>query len=106
MDRSSSEFACVQGKGMWDGGPVDQASVDAMKTWNIHAVRVPLNEECRLGIYGTPSGPTYQQAIKDYTDLLVRTGINVILDLHWTWGAYTTRRTGTARTSTPCARSR
>ena len=36
VSRSSGEFACVQGKGLWDSGPVDQASVDAMKTWNIH----------------------------------------------------------------------
>ncbi|MFB6722902.1 cellulase family glycosylhydrolase [Kribbella sp. NPDC056345] len=88
VSRSSGEFACVQGKGMWDGGPVDQASVDAMKTWNIHAVRVPLNEECWLGVNGSPGGATYQQAVKDYVDLLVENGINVILDLHWTWGAY------------------
>ncbi|MFD7656798.1 cellulase family glycosylhydrolase [Actinosynnema sp. NPDC059797] len=88
VNRSSGEFACVQGKGMWDGGPVDQASVDAMKTWNIHAVRVPLNEECWLGVHGSPGGVTYQQHVKDYVDLLVANGINVILDLHWTWGAY------------------
>ncbi|MCO1574529.1 cellulase family glycosylhydrolase [Crossiella sp. SN42] len=89
VSRSSGEYACVQGKGMWDGGPVDQASVNAMKTWNIHAVRVPLNEECWLGVHGSPGGAAYQQAVKDYVDLLVKNGINVILDLHWTWGAYT-----------------
>jgi endoglucanase len=89
VDRSGSEFACVQGKGLWDSGPVDQASVDAMKTWNIHAVRLPLNEECWLGVNGSPGGATYQQGIKDYVNLLVANGINVILDLHWTWGAYT-----------------
>jgi hypothetical protein len=90
VSRSSGEFACVQGKGLWDSGPVDQASVDAMKTWNIRAVRVPLNEECWLGVNGSPSGATYQQGVKEYVDLLVANGINVILDLHWTWGAYTT----------------
>jgi endoglucanase len=90
VSRSSGEFGCVQGKGLWDSGPVDQASVDAMKTWNIHAVRIPLNEECWLGVNGEPSGPAYQQGVKDYVDLLVANGINVILDLHWTWGAYTT----------------
>ena len=89
VDRSSGEYACVQGKGMWDGGPVDQASVDAMKAWNIHAVRIPLNEECWLGVHGSPGGATYQQAVKDYVNLLVANGINPILDLHWTWGAYT-----------------
>jgi endoglucanase len=90
VSRSGGEFACVQGKGLWDSAPVDQASVDAMKTWNIHAVRIPLNEECWLGVNGSPSGATYQQGVKQYVDLLVANGINVILDLHWTWGAYTT----------------
>ncbi|MFC8679417.1 cellulase family glycosylhydrolase [Streptomyces griseorubiginosus] len=89
VDRSSGEYACVQGKGLWDGGPVDQASVDAMKTWNIHAVRVPLNEECWLGLNGSPKGTAYQQGVKEYVDLLVTNGITPILDLHWTRGAYT-----------------
>lgn len=89
VDRSSGEYACVQGKGLWDGGPVDQASVDAMKTWNIHAVRVPLNEECWLGLNGSPKGAAYQQGVKDYVNLLVANGITPILDLHWTRGAYT-----------------
>ncbi|MET8260185.1 cellulase family glycosylhydrolase [Micromonospora sp. NPDC005205] len=88
VSRSGGEFACVQGKGLWDSGPVDQASIDAMKTWNIHALRVPLNEECWLGLNGSPSGAAYQQGVKDYVNLLVANGINVILDLHWTWGAY------------------
>ncbi|MEH1130819.1 cellulase family glycosylhydrolase [Micromonospora sp. CPCC 206061] len=90
VNRSSGEYACVQGKGQWDNGPVDQASVDAMKTWNIHAVRIPLNEECWLGLNGSPSGATYQQGVKNYVNLLVANGINVILDLHWNWGAHTT----------------
>ncbi|WP_432932879.1 cellulase family glycosylhydrolase [Microbispora sp. CA-135349] len=88
VSRSSGEFACVQGKGMWDSGPVDQASVDAMKSWNIHAVRIPLNEECWLGLNGSPSGTAYQQEVKKYADLLVANGITPILDLHWTSGAY------------------
>ncbi|MEU5872182.1 cellulase family glycosylhydrolase [Glycomyces sp. NPDC047369] len=90
VSRSSTEFACVQGKGLFDSGPVDQASVDAMKSWNIRTVRLPLNEECWLGLNGSPSGTAYQEGIKDYVDLLVANGLNVILDLHWTWGAYTT----------------
>jgi endoglucanase len=89
VNRSSGEFACVQGKGMWDSGPVDQASVDAMKAWNIHAVRIPLNEDCWLGLSGTPGGAPYQQAVKDYAKLLEANGINPILDLHWTHGQYT-----------------
>ncbi|MET0416479.1 MAG: cellulase family glycosylhydrolase [Actinoplanes sp.] len=90
VSRSSGEFACVQGKGLWDSGPVDQASVDAMKTWNVRTVRIPLNEECWLGVNGSPSGAEYQQGVKEYVDLLVANGLNVILDLHWTWGVYAT----------------
>jgi endoglucanase len=89
VNRSSGEFACVQGKGIWDSGPVDQASVNAMKAWNIHAVRIPLNEDCWLGLSGSPSGPAYQQAVKDYATLLVANGITPIVDLHWTHGLYT-----------------
>jgi hypothetical protein len=89
VNRSSAEFACVQGKGIWDSPQPDQATVDAMKAWNIHAVRIPLNEDCWLGTFGTPSGTEYQTAVKQYVDLLVANGINPILDLHWTHGAYT-----------------
>jgi hypothetical protein len=89
VNRSSGEYACVQDKGQWDFGPVDQTSVDAMKTWNIRAVRLPLNEECWLGRGGEPSGVAYQQGVVEYVDLLVANGINVILDLHWNWGAWT-----------------
>ena len=88
VNRSSGEFACVQGKGMWDSATPDQAQVDAMKTWNIHTVRIPLNEQCWLGTYGTPSGATYQQAVKDYVNLLVANGITPIVEMHWSYGAY------------------
>jgi endoglucanase len=88
VNRASAEFACVQGKGVFDGAQPDQASVDAMKTWHIHVVRIPVNEQCWLGTNGTPSGATYQQAVKDYVTLLVANGINPIIDLHWSYGSY------------------
>ncbi len=102
VNRSSGEYACVQGKGMWDSGPVDQASITAMKTWNIHAVRIPLNEECWNGTNGTPSGVTYQQNVKDYVTLLVANGITPILDLHWTYGQYTGQGNGCSDTTATC----
>jgi hypothetical protein len=89
VNRASAEFACVQGKGMWDSPSPDQATVDAMKTWNIHAVRIPLNEDCWLGTFGTPSGATYQQEVKNYATLLVANGITPIVEMHWNHGAYT-----------------
>jgi len=48
VDRSGGEYACVQGWGIWDG-PMNQASVSAMKAWRVTAVRVPLNEACWNG---------------------------------------------------------
>ncbi|MEV0201211.1 cellulase family glycosylhydrolase [Nonomuraea sp. NPDC050691] len=102
VNRASGEFACVQGKGMWDSGPVDQASVDAMKAWNIHAVRIPLNEECWNGTTGTPSGAAYQQNVKDYVALLVANGITPIVEMHWSHGQYTGQGTGCSDTAATC----
>jgi endoglucanase len=91
VNRSGGEFGCVQDKEIFDG-PTDQAAVDAMTDWRINTVRLPLNEECWLGTEGLPAtAPTaeeYQQAVRDFVDLLVSNGMNVILDLHWTWGVY------------------
>lgn len=85
-DRSGTEFACVNGSGFFDG-PADQAGIDAMKAWNINAVRVPLNADCWLGINGVDaaySGTNYQNAIAGWVNLLTQNGMVVILDLHWT----------------------
>jgi len=85
VNRSGTEYACIQGWGFFDG-PSDQASVDAMKTWGINMVRIPLNEACWLATANSIaaySGPAYQSAIKTYVDLLTRNGIYSVLDLQW-----------------------
>jgi endoglucanase len=85
VNRSGSEFACVGGYGFFDG-PTDAASIAAMKSWGINAVRVPLNEDCWLGINGVAaaySGTNYQQAVVGYVQLLLASGIYPIVDLHW-----------------------
>jgi endoglucanase len=91
VNRSGGEFACIQGNGMWDG-PMDQASITAMRTWKVRAVRVPLNEECWLGTASVPgtgaSGATYQQNVRDYVNLLVTNGITPIVEMHWNFGQY------------------
>jgi len=51
VNRSGAEYACAQGWGFFDG-PSDSASVQAIKSWNVNAVRVPLNETCWLAING------------------------------------------------------
>jgi endoglucanase len=92
MDRSGTEYECVQGKGIFDG-PSDQASITAMKSWGpVNAVRLPLNEACWNGesyVDAAYSGTAYRQAIADYVRLLNANGIVAILDLQWTDGAYT-----------------
>jgi endoglucanase len=90
VDRSGSEYACVQGWDFFDG-PVNQAAVNAMKTWDINAVRVPLNEACWNGesyVASKYRGASYRAAVEAFVSLLNRNGLVVILDLHWTDGAY------------------
>ena len=85
VDRSGTEYACIQGWGIFDG-PSDAASVAAIASWHVNAVRVPLNEDCWLGINGVSSsygGAAYQQAIVNYVNLLNQDGMYAILDLHW-----------------------
>src|SRR2546425_219866 len=85
VNRSGTEYACAQGWGIFDG-PSDSASVQAIASWKANVVRVPLNETCWLGINGVASayaGDNYRRAIADYVALLNRTGLAVILDLHW-----------------------
>ncbi|HSX09332.1 MAG TPA: glycoside hydrolase family 5 protein [Candidatus Saccharimonadales bacterium] len=82
-DRSGAEYECVKNDFVFDG-PSDEVSIQAMKTWNITAIRVPLNEDCWLGINGAKvDSSTYQKAIRNYVTLLNQHQIYVILDLHW-----------------------
>ncbi len=93
-DRSGTEFACTYEAGgaasagypgFFDGAN-DQAGVAAMAAWHINAVRVPLNEDCWLGINGLPfmdTAANYQAAITQWVDLLNKNGMVAILDLHW-----------------------
>ncbi|MBN1608225.1 MAG: cellulase family glycosylhydrolase [Polyangiaceae bacterium] len=85
VNRSGTEYKCVQSGGIFDG-PSDLASVAAIANWKVNAVRVPLNEACWLGINGAPAvfaGDNYKQAIVQYVDKLHQFNIVPILELHW-----------------------
>jgi endoglucanase len=85
VNHSGSEFACIQGWGIFDGA-TDLASLGAIRSWGANAVRVPLNEDCWLAINGAPaqfSGALYQQAIADYVGRLGESGLYTVLELHW-----------------------
>jgi hypothetical protein len=85
VNYSGSEYACIQGWGIFDG-PSDLAAVRAMSSWHVNMVRVPLNEDCWLGINGVNpayGGANYQQAIVNYVNLLHQNGIYAELTLMW-----------------------
>jgi hypothetical protein len=93
VDRMGTEYQCTKSATNAPtnfDGPVDQASVSAMLTWDVNIVRVPLNEDCWLGINGFPANgttaATYQQNITSWVNLLNANGLIVILDLHWNNG--------------------
>ena len=88
VNRSGLEYACIQGWGFFDSphpNAIDTAAmIAAMKSWDIDVVRVPLNEDCWLGI-NTPAGrggAPYRRIIAAYVRALHATGLYVILDLH------------------------
>src|SRR5215469_4674951 len=91
VDRSGTEYKCVQHDGIFDG-PSGPSSVNMMKAYGVNAVRVPLNEACWNGeSYVNPasSGARYRQAVTAYVQRLNASGMVAILDLHWTDGSYT-----------------
>ena len=86
INRAGSEYMCsppTQGGQAFDGstGP---SSINAMLTWNINTVRLPLNEHCWLGINNTLiSADEYRDAIVNYVVQLHTRNLYVVLDLHW-----------------------
>ena len=87
VNRSGTEYECAAANSnlVFDG-PATDASIVEMATWKINAVRIPLNEDCWLGINGIAAavaGTNYQTAIEGYVTLLHNHNIIPILDLHW-----------------------
>ncbi|HEY6327073.1 MAG TPA: cellulase family glycosylhydrolase [Candidatus Cybelea sp.] len=85
VNRSGTEYACVQGWGIFDG-PNDAASIAAIAAWRVNIVRVLLNEDCWLDINGMNpayAGKNYRDAIVDYVNLLHRHGMYAEVSLIW-----------------------
>jgi hypothetical protein len=85
VTRAGTEYMCVHGGAIFDG-PSDAASLQVIASWHVNAIRVPLNEDCWLGINGVSTssgGAAYQQAIVNYVNLITSQGMAVSLDLHW-----------------------
>src|SRR3954451_18422342 len=83
VNRSGTEYMCRSGFGDVFDGPSDQRSIDAMKTWRINAVRLPLNESCWLGVGKLHRWVgRYRSAIVRYIRLLRRNHLYVIIEDH------------------------
>ncbi|HXW89228.1 MAG TPA: glycoside hydrolase family 5 protein [Terriglobales bacterium] len=83
---SGSEYGCLQQNSFWDNPQGNQATINAMLTWHANVVRLPLNEDCWLGINGAPekySGSNYIKAMTTFVDLANASGLIVEVDLHW-----------------------
>ncbi len=87
-NRSGLEYACIQGWGFFDSPHPDliddPSMIAAIESWDINAVRVPLNEDCWLGV-NTPrgrGGAPYRRIVGRYVHALNAAGLYVILDLH------------------------
>ena len=85
VDATGTEDACIEGGGFgW--GALNDAEADSIASWDANAVRVPLNEDCWLGINGAPSqhsAAAYRSAIENWVNSLNQAGMIAILDLHW-----------------------
>jgi hypothetical protein len=85
VNRSGTEYACIQGWGIFNG-PNGARSVAAIRSWDVNIVRIPINEDCWLGINGVKpryAGRNYRRAIVDYVRLLHRYGMYAELSLMW-----------------------
>lgn len=88
VNRSSAEYSCNSGgtTNVFDD-PNNLSDIPAMLSWGINTVRIPLNEDCWLGINGEPAAnytsAYYQQQITAYVNQLTADNVIVILDLHW-----------------------
>lgn len=86
-DISGTETTCAQNwtSDVFGGQPEDDPqTIAAMRSWHLNAVRIPLNEDCWLGINGVRIGrgayiAPVTRMVRDYE----AAGFYVILDLHW-----------------------
>jgi endoglucanase len=97
VNLSGLEFVAVQGwsaANPWGAQTGDATpNWNAIKTWKVNSVRLPLNEASWLGYQCTDStgktrdpdpGDNYQATVKSAVKEATEAGLYVIVDLHWT----------------------
>jgi endoglucanase len=93
VNHSGSEYACVGGPAGTGYATAELPSgmslpdfAKAIASWKANAVRLPVNEDCWLGINGLEaaySGATYRTSVQAIVNTLRAEGMFVIIDLHW-----------------------
>ena len=87
VDMSGTESVCAQNwtHDPFGGQPEDNSQTfAALLAWDINVVRIPLNEDCWLGINGVEiGGSAYRQPVVKLVRDLEAAGFYVIVDLHW-----------------------
>jgi hypothetical protein len=93
VNHSGSEYACVGGAAGTGYAtaelPAGMSLPDfakAIASWKSNAVRLPVNEDCWLGINGLDpaySGAAYRASIQAIVGALRAQGMFVLVDLHW-----------------------
>jgi hypothetical protein len=82
---SGAQYECFSNSGtVWDT-PAGAQALSGMIAWHVNAVRLPLNEDCWLGINGLPmryTAASYRAAIHRWVARLHAAGIYVLLNLH------------------------
>jgi endoglucanase len=85
VNYSGTEFACIQGWGIFDG-PSDDAMINALASWHVNVVHMGLNEDCVLGINGVPAayaGANYMNAIVGFVNRLHAHGMYAEISMMW-----------------------
>ena len=85
VNYSGTEFACIQGWGIFDG-PSDDAMINALASWHVNVVHMGLNEDCILGINGVNpayAGANYMNAITGFVNRLHAHGLYAEISLMW-----------------------
>jgi endoglucanase len=89
FNHAGAEYSCVEGDGVFDtpdGAAPSTSVIKAMRSWRgANAVRIPLNEQCWLGLPSVPAkyaGRTYRDAVRTFVTRLNQQGFVAILDLH------------------------
>jgi hypothetical protein len=80
VDRPGMDVLTLPGQCVTD----DAVPIAPMLAWDINAVRIPLNEDCWLGINGVAASmmSAYRASLQTYVSNLNAAGLYVILDLH------------------------